>query len=130
MRVLRPDGPLPGDTEPTGHWSHVAATVDERVIGACTVGPSAWRHPDLVELVDPQWQLRSMAVLPEFRGGVGTQLLTAAVGMARAAGAASLWANARREALGLYTRGGWTIVGSQWHKPGIGPHRYVVLQRP
>jgi hypothetical protein len=31
------------------------------------------------------------------------------------------------EALGFYERGGWTAVGPEWVKPGVGPHRYVTL---
>ena len=127
LAVLRPFGALPGDSEPTAGWLHVAAETDGRIVGACTIGPSSWQHPEVVALPEPQWQLRSMAVLPEFRGGTGSALLGAAVARARAAGAASLWANARVEALGLYLRRGWSAVGPEWVKTGIGPHRWIVL---
>jgi hypothetical protein len=40
-----------------------------------------------------------------------------------------MWADARQEALGLYVRGGWRVVGDPWLKPGVGPHRHVVLMR-
>lgn len=126
LRVLRPNGPLPGDTEPGPGWLHVAAEVDGRVVGACSVGPSEWTHPDVAQLPAPAWQLRSMAVLPAFRGGTGEALLGAAVDMAWGSGAACLWANARVEALGLYTRCGWQVVGEEWLKPGIGPHRWII----
>lgn len=127
LAVLRPNGALPGDKQPAGQWLHVAAEVGGRIVGACTVGPSVWEHKDITELAEPPWQLRSMAVLPEFRGGTGSALLTAAVSLASASGAASLWANARVEALGLYLRQGWAVVGPEWVKPGIGPHRWIVL---
>lgn len=127
LQVLRPHGRLPADVEPTGLWLHVAAFAGEQVVGACSVGPAPWPHADLVSLSAPQWQLRSLAVLPDYRGGVGAQLLAAAVDRARLAAAGSLWANARVAAVGLYRRGGWQAVGPQWHKPGIGAHRYVVL---
>ena len=124
--VLRPDGPLPGDTDHPLDWLHVAAIVGGEVVGACSIGPSPWAHPELLELPEPQWQLRSMAVLPHHRGGTGSLLLAAAVRRARQAGAQSLWANARVEALNLYLRAGWRVVGPQWHKPGVGPHRWIV----
>ena len=126
-RVLRPDGPLPGDRPHPASWRHLAAEVDGHVVGAVSVGPAPWRRPDLAPLPRPQWQLRSMAVLAEYRGGVGARLLAAAVATAREAGAGGLWATARTAALGLYRRGGWRAVGEQWEKAGIGPHRYVVL---
>ncbi|MCB0922674.1 MAG: hypothetical protein KDC08_12785, partial [Actinobacteria bacterium] len=37
-----------------------------------------------------------------------------------------LWATARVRALGLYRRSGWVVVGPEWDKPGVGPHRYVI----
>lgn len=125
-RVLRPDGPLPGDTEHPADWRHVAAEVDGRVVGACSIGPAPWEHDEVAALAAPTWQLRSMAVLPDFRGGVGARLLETAVTTARDAGAGSLWANARVVAVNLYLRAGWRVVGQPWDKPGIGPHRYLV----
>jgi hypothetical protein len=52
------------------------------------------------------------------------------VRLAAGAGAASLWADARVAALNLYLRGGWAVVGQEWHKPGIGPHRWIVARLP
>ena len=127
LRVLRPEGPLPGDTGPPPGWLHVAAEDHGDVVGACSIGPAVWPHPDLVDLPPPTWQLRSMAVLPGYRGGTGAMLRDAAVARARAAGAASMWAQARVPALTLYLRGGWTAVGREWLKPGVGPHRWVTL---
>ena len=125
--VLRPDGPLPADTGMPADWLHVAAELDGQIIGACSAGPRRWPHPELVTLPQPQWQLRAMAVLPEHRGGVGTQLLTGIVERALRAGAGSMWAEARVAAVSLYVRGGWQVVGDQWDKPGVGPHRWITL---
>ncbi len=126
MQVLRPDGPLPGDRPFPPDWHHLAALVGGEVIGACSVGPAPWPRPDLAAPDAPQWQVRSMAVLPAHRGGVGAALLSAAVDLASSQGAGSLWATARVPALGLYQRDGWRVVGPPWDKPGIGPHRYVI----
>ncbi len=127
--VLRPAGPLAGDRPHPPDWLHFAAEIDGEVVGACSVGPSDWTDLDVCALPTPTWQLSSMSVLPAHRGGVGAQLLVAAVSGADAAGANCLWANARVAALNLYLRGGWMIVGEPWDKPGVGPHRYVVLRR-
>ncbi len=129
LSVLRPNGPLPGDSEPGPECRHVAAEVEGRIVGSCSICPAAWPHPQVTTLPEPTWQLRSMAVLPDFRGGTGTQLLSAAVDLAWRSGAACLWANARVAALGLYRRCGWTVVGEQWQKPGVGPHRWITLMR-
>ncbi len=128
LRVLRPDGPLPGDQPPPHDWLHIVAEVAGQVVGGCSMGPAAWTHPEILELPPPTWQLRSMAVLPEHRGGTGTEVLRAAGEAASRAGAAALWANARTAAINLYTRAGWTIVGDEWMKAGVGPHRYVVRE--
>ncbi|MFN8184514.1 MAG: GNAT family N-acetyltransferase [Candidatus Nanopelagicales bacterium] len=127
MQVLRPHGALPGDRPHPVSWRHLAAEVDGQVVGAVSVGPARWERADLTPLPRPHWQLRSMAVLTAYRGGAGARLLSAAVATARESGAGALWAAARIEALGLYLRGGWQAVGGPWDKPGIGPHRYVVL---
>jgi len=123
--VLRPDGPLPGDSEHAIGALTVAAIDGEVVVGAVTVDRARWPVPDLAVIPDPQWQLRSLAVAPAARGsGLGGQLVAAAVDLARDAGAASLWAQIRVAALPVYLRQGWVSVGSEWDKPGVGPHRY------
>lgn len=126
LRVLRPDGPLPGDTGFPPGWHHLAAIVDGEVIGACSIGPAPWPRPDLAETDQPTWQLRSMAVLPDHRGGVGTDLLAAAEDLAAELAVGCLWATARVRALGLYQRSDWVVVGPEWDRPGVGPHRYVI----
>jgi GNAT superfamily N-acetyltransferase len=129
LQVLRPRGPLPGDRDPGPGWLHLAARVTGQVVGACSIGPAAWERVDLCELAAPQWQLRSMAVLPEHRGGTGRELLGVAMRVAQEAGAASMWAAARQAAAGLYTGAGWQVVGDRWDKPGVGPHVYVVREQ-
>lgn len=126
--VLRPDGPLPGDSPPPDGWWHFAALGDGRVVGAVSVGPARWPVPELVELSDDWWQLRSLAVAPGSRGlGIGSALLGAVRGEAAAAGIGGLWAAARLRALRVYTTAGWHAMGPVWDKPGVGPHRYVCV---
>jgi GNAT superfamily N-acetyltransferase len=67
-----------------------------------------------------------MVVAESERGtGIGRAVLDRAVEVAAARGAGSMWAEARSSALGFYRRAGWTVVGDEWIKPGIGPHRYI-----
>lgn len=126
--VLRPNGPLPGDAPPPPDAVHVG-TFDGAgtAVGAASVLPAPWPGPGT--LPAPCWQLRSMAVGTEHRGsGVGALVLALAADSAAAHGAASLWAAARVPALGFYERAGWSVVGDEWIKPGVGPHRYVTLR--
>ena len=122
--VLRPNGPLPGDRPPPSNALHVAALVDEVVVGAATVMPAPWPGPGTVG--EPAWRLRGMVVADGVRGtGIGWAVLDQAVLLAATNGATSVWAEARTSALGFYRRAGWAVVGDEWEKPGVGPHRYI-----
>ncbi len=125
LAVLRPNGPLPGDQPPPAGALHAAALRNGVVIGAATVLPERWPGPGVVR--DPAWRLRGMVVVEAERGaGVGRAVLDRAIMLAADAGAASLWAEARCSALDFYRTAGWTVLGEEWIKPGIGPHRYIV----
>lgn len=126
MQVLRPHGPLPGDRPFPSDWHHLAAVIGDQVIGACSLGPAAWPREDLAHLVAPHWQVRSLAVVPAHRGGVGSALVAACTDLAADQGVGSVWATARVAALSLYERAGWRVLGPEWDKPGVGPHKYVV----
>ena len=122
--VLRPDGPLPGEPPVPEDMQCVGAYDDGVLVGTGAVLRRPWPGPG--SLPEPVWQLRSMAVDSAHRGrGVGSAVLAAATELARAEGAVSLWAEARVAALGLYRRAGWTIVGDEWVKPWVGPHRWI-----
>jgi GNAT superfamily N-acetyltransferase len=126
LAVLRPDGPIPGDAPPPPEAVHVGAFEDDVAIGAATVVPAPWPGPGALPL--PTWQLRSMVVRADLRRtGVGALVLRLAEDTAAGRGAAALWANARVGALGFYVRAGWTVVGEEWDKPFVGPHRWVTL---
>ncbi len=129
LAVLRPDGPQPADRPFPAGAVHVGAFDDDGpAVGATTIVPARWPGPG--ELPGPTWQLRSMAVRADRRGsGVGLRVLDLAVATAFGLGAGSLWAGARLEALEFYTGAGWSVVGPEWVKPGIGPHRYVTRTR-
>jgi GNAT superfamily N-acetyltransferase len=59
--------------------------------------------------------------------GVGRAVVERAAELAASQGARSLWAEARSSALGFYERSGWTVIGDEWIKAGIGPHRYIQM---
>jgi GNAT superfamily N-acetyltransferase len=104
---------------------HLAALdEDGTVVGVASFYPvpTPWR-PDAAA----PWQLRGMAVDPSMQGGgVGRQLLLAAVERLRADGADVLWANVRDSAEGFYARMGWETVGEGFLSVGI-PHHVAVL---
>ncbi len=139
LEVLRPHGPLPDDRPMPAAALHVGAfegsgdvradVVGADVVGAASVLAARWPGPG--PLAQPTWQLRSMAVRADHRGsGVGRRVLDLAVATALARGAGGMWAAARLGAVGFYTAAGWSVVGPQWIKPGVGPHRYVILTAP
>lgn len=131
LAILRPNGPLPTDTELPRDWCHLGAWHDGELIGAASAGPRPWPDEDLALVPTPTWQLRSMAVAPPWRSrGTGARLLARLRSEAGTAGARSLWAEARTAALALYLRDGWIVVGDEWDKPGVGPHRYIWTEVP
>lgn len=71
----------------------------------------------------PACQLRGMAVLEKARGqGLGKRLAEECIHRARAAGAATLWCNARANAKEFYARFGFQVIGEPFDLPDIGPH--------
>jgi GNAT superfamily N-acetyltransferase len=127
LAVLRPNGPLPDDRPPPPGTVAVGAFEDRVPVGAASLIPGA-RWPGPATVAAPAWQLRSMAVRADRRGaGIGRLVLDRAVVAAREGGAATLWAEARTVALPFYVRAGWGVVGDEWVKPGVGPHRWIVL---
>jgi L-Ala-D/L-Glu epimerase / N-acetyl-D-glutamate racemase len=124
--VLRPDGALPGDRPPPDEALFVGAFQGGVVVGAATVQPESWPGPGT--LPEPAWRLRGMVTAAEVRGmGIGRAVLDRAVALAWQRGAGSIWAEARTSALEFYRRAGWAVVGDEWEKPGVGPHRYIHL---
>ncbi|MGY1805419.1 GNAT family N-acetyltransferase [Blastococcus sp. SYSU D00922] len=125
--VLRPDGGdvvWAGDEDPATF--HLAArTADGRVVGVVRFSPAAcpWRsaeHP---------WQLRGMATDAAVRGsGAGRALVVAGLEAVAARGGDLLWCDARVAAIGFYERMGFTVVTEPYDKPGIGPHRGMLIE--
>lgn len=101
-----------GDVAP--HTRHWVADRGGLVVGVVTV-----LRADMSD-GDARWQLRGMAVLPEYRGsGLGAALLSAT----HVDVAAPMWCNARQAVVPFYTRQGWVPVGDPFDIPPIGPHQ-------
>ena len=125
--VLRPDGGdvvWAGDEDPSTF--HLAArTPDGRVVGVVRFSATAcpWRpagHP---------WQLRGMATDGTVRGsGAGRALVVAGLDAVAARGGDLMWCDARVAAVGFYERMGFTVVTDPYDKPGIGPHRGMLVE--
>ena len=79
----------------------------------------------LIDRGGGSWQLRQMAVRPDLQGrGIGRLLVEEALGRAREAGVARLWAHAREPAVPFYERLGFAATGEPFEQVGL-PHRTV-----
>lgn len=96
---------------------HFGAFFGDRVLGCLSFMRNEWMEK-------PAWQLRGMAIDPEFRGaGVGARLLAKAEeALVGQSDIRQLWCNARSGAVGFYRKQGWTAVSEEFQIPGVGPH--------
>jgi GNAT superfamily N-acetyltransferase len=96
---------------------HMAAFHGGQAVGCATLHLS--RLDDL-----PAWQLRGMAVRPDFqRRGVGRRLLEGLDALlARDGLTLRLWCNAREPAVGFYRGMGWMVFSERFHIETAGPH--------
>lgn len=118
--VLRPGQLAAASSYPTDDDAiHVAAILDQEVV--CVASMAA--DPE-----HPTWRLRGMATADALRRtGIGSQVLTMAVRLAREAGAERIWCNARLPAVPFYEQHGWVVVGDRFELPDIGPHYRMEL---
>lgn len=105
------------DLASTRHWVGERAGM---VVAVVTVLARPLPPTDGAPEPPPQWQLRGMAVLPEYRGsGLGGALLQAV----HVEVAQPMWCNARERAVPFYRRHGWEPLGGSFDLPPIGPHQ-------
>jgi len=122
LAVLRPGRPIEttrfeGDDDPaTRHFGLFQ--------GAELVAIASLFRAELPEQpADHAYQLRGMATAPgQQKKGFGRLLLSACLEYARQNGAALLWCNARRGALGFYQKSGFDILGDEFDISDVGPH--------
>jgi len=126
-RVLRAGLPVEtahfdGDHEPD--TVHLAAEMDGRIVGCCTLIRRAYEGR-------PGWQLRGMAVEPDVqRVGVGRELLAEVDRfMQSQPPELVLWCNARVPASGFYLRMGWQAVSNVFEIFTAGPHVRMIRAR-
>jgi predicted GNAT family N-acyltransferase len=116
-RVLRAGLPreaaiFDGDDLPT--TKHFLAEHDGKIIACATMLLNQWQG-------EAAWQVRGMAVEPNFRGqGIGRQLL--ATIESGAGDVRLLWCNARVPAMEFYRSAGWAIASDEFEIPSAGPH--------
>lgn len=127
--VLRPGKPIEtcvfaGDDLPsTTHWG---AYVEEKLGGILSVYKQA--HPNFSEAI--QFQLRGMAVFPDFQGqSIGKQLLLAVENAMFTTQDVRIWCNARSSAVGFYALLGYETVGDEFDIPEVGPHFIMTKKR-
>jgi predicted GNAT family N-acyltransferase len=78
-------------------------------------------HPILTEPY--QFRLRGMATLNEHqRKGLSSALLKTAFPIIKQNLCPVVWCNARKGAVGFYEKIGFTVTGTEFDIPGIGPH--------
>jgi GNAT superfamily N-acetyltransferase len=118
--VLRAGLPIeeaqfPGDDDPV--TIHVGAFAGARNVGCATGNLNQWQGR-------PAWQLRGMAVVPDYqRRGVGQRVLAEMERLIReTSNIRQLWCNAREIALEFYKSQGWRIESEQFIIETAGPH--------
>jgi predicted GNAT family N-acyltransferase len=100
---------------------HLAAFVNEEVVGTATVFPEALNG-------EPAWRLRGMAVDPAHQGsGVGTVLMHDMTRRLLEGDVNLLWCNARTTALDFYRKQGFEVVGDEFIADADVPHYRAVL---
>ncbi|MFO7719683.1 MAG: GNAT family N-acetyltransferase [Gillisia sp.] len=127
--VLRPGRPLSecifeGDLSP--ETFHLGYFRDEDLTGVA----SFMKKENPVFFQPFQYQLRGMAVLPDFKGkGIGAALLKAGEAELRKLDASVLlWFNARNYAVGFYEKFGYKTIGIEFDVPGVCPHIVMFQQ--
>ena len=109
------------DGDETESARHFAALDGGRVIGCA----SCYRTEHGGEHA---WQLRGMAVDPEYRGrGIGKALLAFVESTLRSeSDIRVLWCNARERAAEFYAKQGWRRESGVFEIRGVGPHYRMV----
>lgn len=124
--ILRPTQPVeacvfPGDEDPSA--VHVAAFVDESMVGIATLAP------DPRPAGDPEGRrIRMVGVTDGARGrGIGSALVATCLAHAPAG---EVWLSARLHLVGWYESLGFVAVGRVYDKRPVGAHRDMVIARP
>ncbi len=126
--VLRNGKPLEscffeGDDWPT--TKHFGAFVDKKIVGVVSV----YQNKNSTFSMENQFQIRGMAVLPDFRKkGIGELLVSAAEDYICNQKGEIIWFNARENAVGFYEKMKYQKQGQPFEISGIGPH-YMMYKK-
>ncbi len=119
--VLRKGRPLEDvymEADEQSSTFHLGMFYNGTIIGVASFMDDS--HPDFT---GSQYRLRGMAVLPEYRRkGIAELILKRGEMLLKEKGKTLLWFNARVVALQFYKNLGYTIDGTQFDIPKVGPH--------
>ena len=114
---------LPGDEEED--TQHFGAFQSNLLVGIVSV--YALAHPSFKDIAPYSWQLRAIAVVPEWRQhGIGKALIDVSMQYCREQHGQRIWCHAREPVLDFYGHLGWRQQGERFVIPKIGPH-YMML---
>lgn len=104
---------------------HLGAFDGDRIVGVCSI----FRMETPKLRFRNQYRLRAMATDPEYRGaGAGRAIVEEALKLVKSAGAEVLWCDARKVALGFYSRMGFNLIDEWYEVPLIGPHKLMYFE--
>jgi len=97
---------------------HLGCFKDEKLICIGTFMPEDYKGKGT-----GGFRLRGMATDPAYAGqGFGAELINFAVNELRSVHASYIWCNARKPAVGFYSRLGFEVISEEFDIPGVGPH--------
>ena len=120
--VLRPGKPIEscqfdGDELPS--TSHFGLFINEKLIGVVSV----FTNKNTIFSIENQFQIRGMAVLPEFqKKGYGADLVKHCEEFVKNQKGNLIWFNARENAVPFYEKLGYAILGVPFNIADIGIH--------
>lgn len=98
---------------------HLGIYDAQRLIGIA----SLYKHRFILSPHSDSWQLRGMAILPEYQGkGYGCSLVQTALQKIANRGGEILWCNAREAAVKFYQSLAFKITSERFDIADIGPH--------
>lgn len=125
LAILRPEGKpedvaFPLDDHP--ETLHVGIFTNDHLVGVSSI----YHRDPQGNQEAPWWQVRGMAVLPEYRRqGLGEILLKRCIEYVETLDAEVVWCNARSAFVGFYKKLGFVKEGEEFEIEGIGPHYFM-----
>jgi ribosomal protein S18 acetylase RimI-like enzyme len=104
---------------------HIGAFIDSKCVGILSLFQS--EHNRIEDSF--QYQLRGMAVDPDYRGqNIGRKLVVFSEKELEKMKVEVLWCNAREVAVDFYLKLGFEVNSEKFNIPDVGPH-YVMLKK-